>query len=1122
MSDFNMIIGQVVQLKVKIQDNYNQQKRIENEIMQINTEIGAKTASLKESVIIQDKELEEIRQKVNVYYIVAKEFLEDFHVSYSSQTPIIEKPIDMERIKQIWIKVVNGSSATDSRMKAANELMLLCSSNFLWIDNQKKQRQMEKEKSVQNFVSAGRERIEVLKNRLSTLCEELHIYLSGAEIHMLKDSVDKYSSELKGTNDLEGYAPDRTDNLKVPIGLCGYNIGIKPEDTYYLEKGLGENFDGGIVFIPLYQNIAEIKMCIKYDSTQSEFAETCFQNILLHIVRKFPVGYVNISFIDPAFWSSKRLGVLGRFYHREGGVVEHIAKEVRELDEILDAVLLKGRENEELLQEIQSVAEYNQLIDYDKRITYRLLVLFDFPKRYSEEQIKKIEMLANNADRFGIVFILLQDMKKQEGEYKVQASRIGTVLDIDLIENNIAYIGDIFKFKTLPTVRNLSEEFMQDVINAYKKKEVEADYLKYFNVDNKAVDRGKARKEFKVSFGIDQNGKIGYSDLTNQNFAAFISGSAGSGKSTLLHSIIMSIVQNYHPDDVDLWLIDFNMKEFAPYISMNIPHIKYIVLESAKEVVFDLLDKLNAIMKKRKVWFSNNHFEQFDEIPVNVYMPRIVVMVDEFEVMASILAETRGQGAGDYSLLLQKLLQESRAFGFNFVFSNQTYSSGLAGLSETARKQIQSRFAMRNAYDEIKDTLNITGDIDAGLKNLISTVPVYQVIYKYLKKTDIDNYEEVINRYKTFKIDKDQREKLLDNISKAYFESAKYTLEYNFYYLGKNRITIDGNSLKYFSEIEEEIKIFEKKEFLNKNRRQYYEQEDTLIYLGTPCRLAYVYPVKLSEHRNENMLIIGENIDRRLSLILSCIRSFQRKNQYLMKDQQDVQIWFHTKDNIYRKHSEGYFEKVPVYTDIWDIWEKMELLYQAIQKDECGNSLIVCLGLERFYEDMYNQRIQGKLDVEESIEEGYNVNTLLDYVKETKDYSFVKLEKSPVADKGNRKPFTLDTFIERFRVLLELGAAKGYHFLLSFDKIDSFSVVRLSVDLFIHKIAFPLSKDDALMLYAKTNGFGIQEGVANYYNGKSGFSLHPFKWEGLEIQDTVGNVISNEQEDDNSDEIFVV
>lgn len=1121
MSDFNIIARQIIYLKEKIQSNYNQRERIKNEIVQINTELEAKMRSLKENALIEDGELEEIRQKINVYYIVAKEFLEDFHVSFSLQTPIIEKPIDMEIIKQVWIKVVNDSSATESRIQSAKELMLLCCSNFLWIDNQKKREQIEKEKSVQKFVAAGKERIESLKSSLNTLCEDLHIYLSSEQTSILKECVNRCNFEIKDMNAFERYEPCKTGDWRIPIGLCGWRIDIKPEDAYYLEKGFEDNFNERIIFVPFYQNIDEIKICIKYDSTQSESVENCFQNILLHIVRKFPAGYVNVSFADPGFWSSKRLGVLGRFNHKEGGFVEHIAKGTRELDEILDTVLSKGRENEELLQGIQSVVEYNQLNGHDRYIPYQLLILFDFPKRYTEEQIKKIEMLVNNADRFGIAFILLQDMKKQEGEYKVQTSRIKTVLNIDIIKNNMVYNGDTFAFKPMPAPYHLSERFIQDVINAYKKKEVEADYLKYFNTDNKAVARGKARKEFKVSFGIDQNGKLGYSDLTNQNFAAFISGSAGSGKSTLLHSIIMSIVQNYHPDDVDLWLIDFNMKEFAPYISMNIPHIKYIVLESAKEVVFDLLDKLSDIMKKRKIWFSNNHFEQFDEIPVNVYMPRIVVVIDEFEVMTSILAETKGQGAEDYSLLLQKLLQESRAFGFNFIFSNQTYSSGLAGLSETARKQIQSRFAMRNAYDEIKDTLNIKGDIDAELKNMINTVPVYQVIYKYLRKTEIDHYEEVINRYKTFKIDKEQREQLLENISNAYFVSAKYTLEYNFYYLDKNRITIDGNSLKYFCDIEEEIKIFEKKEFSSKNRRQYYEQEDTLIYLGIPCRLAYVYPIKLSEHRNENMLIIGENIDRRMSLILSCIRSFQRENQYLMKNQRDIQIWIHPKDNIYRKHGKTYFETIPVYTDIWDIWENMEFLYQAIQRDEYGNSLIVCLGLERFCEDMYNQKMQSRLDVEEPMEEGYNLSNLLEYVKKNKDYSFVKLDKSPAVNREKRKQFTLEAFIERFQILLELGAAKGYHFLFSFDKMNSFSVMRFPVDLFVHKIAFPLSRDDAQMLYARTNGFGMQEGVANYYNGKTGFSLHPFKWEGLEIQETVGNIISNEEED-NSDEIFIV
>lgn len=68
----------------------------------------------------------------------------------------------------------------------------------------------------------------------------------------------------------------------------------------------------------------------------------------------------------------------------------------------------------------------------------------------------------------------------------------------------------------------------------------------------------------------------------------------------------------------------------------------------------------------------------------------IFIIIDEFAQMSQILRMTKGDGyKADYTLKLENLLREGAAFGFKFIFASQTYSDGVEGLTEPARKQIQ-------------------------------------------------------------------------------------------------------------------------------------------------------------------------------------------------------------------------------------------------------------------------------------------------------------------------------------------------------------------------------------------------------------------------------------------------
>lgn len=142
-----------------------------------------------------------------------------------------------------------------------------------------------------------------------------------------------------------------------------------------------------------------------------------------------------------------------------------------------------------------------------------------------------------------------------------------------------------------------------------------------------------------IPLGIDSNSNIISIDFENSNFATFICGASRSGKSTLLHSLISSVVQNMHPDDVEIWLIDFKMTEFSRYINHKPPHVRYIILDESPELVYDIIDRLTDILQKRQNIFKGK-WQKLYEVPPEKYMPAMLAIIDEFSIMSQIIADS--------------------------------------------------------------------------------------------------------------------------------------------------------------------------------------------------------------------------------------------------------------------------------------------------------------------------------------------------------------------------------------------------------------------------------------------------------------------------------------------------
>ena len=141
----------------------------------------------------------------------------------------------------------------------------------------------------------------------------------------------------------------------------------------------------------------------------------------------------------------------------------------------------------------------------------------------------------------------------------------------------------------------------------------------------------------------------------------------------------------------------------------------------------DMASLTEKLMERKRFFAANPHLKDLESVPANVYMPTIFVIMDEFTIMSQVIANSE-----PHKMKLQDLLVQGRNAGFKFIFASQEYSKGVAGLTATAKDQIQTRIAMRNTVDEIRETLDIPGSqLTDEIRQWIDTLPPHVTLYKY-------------------------------------------------------------------------------------------------------------------------------------------------------------------------------------------------------------------------------------------------------------------------------------------------------------------------------------------------------------------------------------------------------
>jgi hypothetical protein len=208
-------------------------------------------------------------------------------------------------------------------------------------------------------------------------------------------------------------------------------------------------------------------------------------------------------------------------------------------------------------------------------------------------------------------------------------------------------------------------------------------------------------------------------------------------RAAFLNTCIHSLIADYHPEDVEIWLLDYGKNTFKSYLNENTKHIRLISLENEIEFTESFLMFLSRFFARREkmLQYANaNAFREYREKCGMYKMPRVVLIAEDAQKMMKAFGE---------NIVLRNLLEhaltEYKKYGLSCIFSADSIDS-IACLTEAGRGQFAIKLAMQNDVKEILYTIAVDEDIcgeDAiGLMNEMPHDIIWQSVKDNIGSSD--------------------------------------------------------------------------------------------------------------------------------------------------------------------------------------------------------------------------------------------------------------------------------------------------------------------------------------------------------------------------------------------------
>ena len=625
---------------------------------------------------------------------------------------------------------------------------------------------------------------------------------------------------------------------------------------------------------------------IKAKGVGKEKARLVIQSLVLRLLATVPPNKLTLLCIDPVQLGATVAGFIKGLPEITGNMAWYnqndIENKLTELESHIAYVKQKY-----LGVTYATIEEYNTSAGQIEE-PYRLLVVSDFPNRFTESSAQRLVSIATTGISAGVYTIVMndEDQPKPHGFVLTDLERTATILHC---EEEKSYLHDE-NFKDITTLlldSPPSVKHFESLVDAIKKATSETTGLKIPFVLPQKEDWWAKENDSRIGISAP----IGQFEARDQQYFSFdekllnsalVIGVSGSGKSTLLHTIISGLTVAYSPSELELYLLDCKQVEFKEYAKFKLPHAQVVAIHSGRDFGLSVLKKINFELENRERIFKAadvKSLSKYRNIQGN-NMPRILLIVDEFQELFSnddAIARTAEQ-------ILDRLIRLGRALGIHVLLASQSLS-GKNTISQTVVEQIAIRIALKLRSDSESRRVLSDGNDAARYLNRSG-----EAIYN-----DQNGLKEHNRRFQVYWFDEEERQSFLKKLRLLADDSD---------FSEKSPIVFDGDAPAFIQDNRELLKAISDPYWPTLKRGHAAK-----AWLGAPTEIKEQMAITFKRQSSSNLLVIGEKEyeERVIGVLMSSLISLaSQQNQ---------------------KHAKFFIFNV---TDVEDLWHDLPVILKAL------------------------------------------------------------------------------------------------------------------------------------------------------------------------------------------------
>ena len=712
---------------------------------------------------------------------------------------------------------------------------------------------------------------------------------------------------------------------------------------------------------------------------------------------------------------------------------------------------------------------YRDILDYNRNTPNRtepvtLMVLYDFPSGMDGRSIDLLTSILRNGNKCGVFTIICYNPNITYSRYESIDERLEKLCKycatIDYKDGHYSLLPYNLQINTPQMLNSMAaDSFITEYIE--KSDIIKKQGLSFRDIISKELFSFDSSKSLKIPVGVgDGDSIVSITIGEGSSHHGLIAGATGSGKSTLLHTLIMSSMLHYSPEQLHLYLMDFKSgTEFKVYESVKLPHIQLLALDAMQEFGESILENLVTEMERR-----GSLFKSVGQTSLKGYvqatgkaLPRILVIMDEFQILFN--DSTNRKVAMNCAELTKRIVTEGRAFGIHLLMATQSTKviSDLT-LSRGTIEQMRIRIGLKCGEDDARYLFSDQNDAKAlaMMKGPIGTAVM-----------NLDYTEQPNIGFRAAYCDDATQKEYLDLISKTYADMPA-TLQ-----------TFEGSRttelLDYFRS--ENIGIT--------------AELPVKIHMGTLIKVAPPFTISIDKKKKHNLLICGSN-ERMANTISNnyMISALLNRNSTVYCIDGDKLVGDDDSADFYHSLSQcsSQFKIAQDRSDIIMFINEIYQSYQTWKKQNSDDTIFVVIKNLQFL-DIVKSMLKGDM-----IDESEFVDPANDAQETIDPLAAFNAIANFSANKASDENMSVG---EKLIRLVEDGSGFGIYFVVTSLE---YQTVRESMYFgenvlakFPERIIFSLNANDAENLVENVSVAGLRDNTVYFTDGvKNTFQMKPF------------------------------